>query len=78
MTPAVVREDQFSLHVYPERGERHHQPHCHIRRRDGSAETVISLLTLDVLAGPSASAAERAALRDNSKDLNDAWKRQNE
>lgn len=78
MTPEVAQHDQFCFHVYRERGQRHHQPHCHIRRSDGSAETVVALISLKVIVGPQPSRKERKALREDRAALIAAWKERNE
>jgi hypothetical protein len=76
MTPKVVCEPQFSLYVYGERN-RHHLPHCHVRRRDGRAETVVSLVSLEVIIGPALTAHERGAIRANQDKLCDEWDKRN-
>lgn len=73
MTPEITSHDSFSLHVYPERGVRHHRPHCHVRRSDGSAETVVALASLEVIIGPALSRKERRALREDREILVAAW-----
>jgi hypothetical protein len=78
MTPEITSHDSFSLHVYPERGVRHHRPHCHVRRSDGGAETVVAITSLEVIVGPALSRKERRALRGDRDVLARAWKEQHD
>ena len=78
MTPEIARYDQFALHVYCERGGPHHLPHCHVRRGDGSAETVVSLTTLKVIVGPALDRDEREALLTERNALVEAWSEHND
>jgi hypothetical protein len=78
MTPEISNHDRFSFHVYPERGERHHRPHCHVRRSDGSAETVVALASLEVIIGPALSRKERRAVFEDRQKLLEAWGRQHD
>jgi len=77
MAPEIIRKSRFSLHVYSERGSRHHLPHCHIRRHEGGAETVVSLTLPKVLIGPEPTANEWKALVDGQQQLKDEWERIN-
>jgi Domain of unknown function (DUF4160) len=78
MTPEIARYDQFAFHVYCERGAPHHLPHCHVRRGDGSAETIVSLATLKVIVGPALARDEREALLAERNALIDAWSEHND
>jgi hypothetical protein len=78
MTPEISNHDNFSLHVYCERGQPHHRPHCHLRRSDGSAETVVAIASLEVIVGPALSRQERAALREMQPELIEAWEERND
>lgn len=78
MTPEIVREDRFSLHVYGERGGKHHLPHVHIRRHDGSPDSVLSLPLLNLIVGPPPSKAERTALMDSLATLVAEWSELND
>ncbi|MHB8695910.1 MAG: hypothetical protein ACYDHH_32245 [Solirubrobacteraceae bacterium] len=78
MTPEIVREGRFSLHVYGERGGKHHLPHVHIRRHDGSPGSVVSLPLLNLIVGPEPSSAERTILVDSLPALVAKWSEFNE
>lgn len=78
MTPEISNHDQFSLHVYRELGQPHHLPHCHVRRSDGSAETVVALPSLAVIVGPVLSRKERRCLEEDQDLLVEAWESHNE
>jgi hypothetical protein len=78
MTPEIIREARFSLHIYGERGAQHHLPHVHIRRRDGGAETVVSLPLLHVIVGPTPSRAEIEVLEASLSTLISEWGRLND
>lgn len=73
MSPEVIRHHRFSIHVYAEHGGRHHLPHCHVRRHDGDAESVVSLPLLDLLAGPALAPHEWKQLLDSLQQIVDAW-----
>jgi hypothetical protein len=73
MSPAIIRTDRFSVHVYSERGAPHHRPHCHLRRRGGGAETVIALPLLDAIVGPPLSNEELEIVAANLQRVVDAW-----
>lgn len=73
MSPEIVRRDTFSLHIYREFGGQHHLPHCHVRRRDGAAETLVSLPLLDLIAGPEPSKAEWEVIVECLQELINAW-----
>lgn len=78
MTPEIVREDRFSLHVYVEHGGKHHLPHVHIRRHDGSPGSVVSLPLLNLIVGPPPSKAERTVLIDSLPTLVAKWSELND
>jgi hypothetical protein len=78
MTPEISNHDQFAFHVYRERGQPHHLPHCHVRRSDGSAETVVAIASLKVIVGPALSRKERRALEEDRETLSEAWETHNE
>lgn len=78
MTPEIIREERFSIHIYAEHGVGHHLPHVHIRRRDGSAETVVSLPLLKPIVGASPSKSELKALQANLQLLVEEWVRLND
>lgn len=73
MSPEIERRDRVSLHVYRERGGRHHRPHAHVRRQDGSPETVVGLPLLDIIVGPPVTGDEMSVLLDCLQRLVDAW-----
>jgi Domain of unknown function (DUF4160) len=78
MPPEIARYDRFAFHVYCERGAPHRLPHCHVRRGDGSAETVVSIATLKEIVGPALSRDEREALRAERDALVKAWREHND
>lgn len=78
MTPEIVREDRFSLHVYCERGGKHDLPHVHIRRHDGSPGSVLSLPLLNLIVGTPPSRAERSVLVDSLPTLVAKWSELND
>jgi hypothetical protein len=78
MTPEIVREDRFSLHVYGERGGKHQLPHVHIRRHDGSPGSVVSLPLLNFIVGAPPSKAERSVLVDSLPMLVATWSELND
>lgn len=78
MTPEIVREDRFSLHVYGERGGKHHLPHVHIRRRNRSPGSVLSLPLLNLIVGVAPSKAERTVLVDSLPTLVAKWSELND
>ena len=78
MSPIAIRHHRFSIYVYAEAGGRHHVPHCHLRRRDGSAETVLSLPLLEVLVGPQPTPAEWEQLLAGLQEIIDLWAKLNE
>lgn len=67
----VVQRGRFSVYVYPESGQPHHLPHCHVSWRDG--EAVVDLARLLVLSGDRLPAAARELLRDHLADVKRAW-----
>jgi hypothetical protein len=71
----VVQRGRFSVYVYDERGERHHEPHCHVRWSDG--EATVGLRTLNVLAGAALPALARRLVEDHEAEINAAWDRLN-
>lgn len=72
MSPEVERRERISLHIYRERGGRHHRPHVHLRRRDGAPTTVLGLPLLDVIVGPPATGEEMEVLLECLQRLLDA------
>lgn len=78
VTPEILRGDRFSLHVYGERGGKHHLPHVHIRRHDGSPGSVLSLPLLNLIVGPPSSKVERTVLVDNLPALVAKWNELND
>lgn len=77
MSPEIERRDRLSLHVYRERGGRHHRPHAHLRRYDGAAETVVGLPLLEVIVGPPVTGQEMTVLLECLQRLLDAWEELN-
>jgi hypothetical protein len=67
----VVQRGRFSVYVYAEAGQPHHQPHCHVYWRDG--ESVVDLVRLSVLAGQPLPPAARELIRDHLVDITNAW-----
>jgi hypothetical protein len=77
MSPEIERRDRISLHVYRERGGRHHRPHAHLRRHDGRPTTVVGLPLLDVIIGPPVNGLEMNVLLECLQRLLDAWEQLN-
>jgi len=67
----VIRRGRYRVYVFPESGERHHRPHCHIYWPDGSA--VVALDDLRVLEGDRLSTEARALLQEFEQALWQAW-----
>jgi hypothetical protein len=67
----AVDGDGFAVYVYREFGERHKLPHCHIRWPD--TETVVSLPSLNVIAGPTLERAIKGFLIEHLDEICDAW-----
>ena len=72
--PAVLRFGRYTVYIYDERGERHHEPHCHVHSPDSRAS--VSLRSLLILDGRLATAA-LAVLADHLDELVAAWERLN-
>jgi hypothetical protein len=77
MSPEIERRDRISLHVYRERGGRHHRAHAHVRRLDGEPTTVVGLPLLDVIIGPQITGAEMQVLLECLQRLLHAWEELN-
>jgi hypothetical protein len=77
MNTAIILDTTFSVHVRRHRGGPVDMARCHVRRRDGSAETAVGLPLLDVIAGPGLSREERLVLLHNLQLVLDEWERIN-
>ncbi len=72
----VVTDGYFDIRVnYMETINRHHLPHCHIKSPDG--DTVVNLLTLEIIVGKSLSKRARIFLLDNYDAVCEAWNKYN-
>jgi hypothetical protein len=71
----VVQRGRFRVYVWPERGQQHHLPHCHVFWSDG--ESVVALDTSQVLAGPDLPAEARDLIREHRSRIRRAWRRLN-
>lgn len=67
----AFRYDAFSVYVYPETGQQHHLPHCHVRWAEG--DTVVALPSQEILAGPSLPKAARRLLLDRMEEICSCW-----
>lgn len=67
----VVTRGRFSVYVYAEYGQPHHQPHCDVRWSDGNAQ--VALPGLRLLAGDDLLARARQLVRDELDRICDAW-----
>jgi len=77
MSPAIILDTTFSVHVSRHPSGSPGAARCHVRRRDGGPETVVGLPLLDLLAGPELSAEERLSLLHNLQLVLDEWERVN-
>lgn len=76
--PRVFRVRNFDVYVPSERGERHHLPHAHIRRR-GQLVATVFLVTLTVQHAIEALPSDLIAeLRARQDELLDRWKELND
>ncbi len=75
MTTAIILDSTFSVHVPRPRGGVAEVPRCHVRRRDGSPETIVELPLLEILAGPELSPQERLVLLGHLQLVLDEWER---
>jgi hypothetical protein len=70
----VFREEEFSVHVYAERGAPHKLPHCHVRV--GNVTCVLALPSLAPIHGEvPRPIVERLASR--LKEVVDVWEKLN-
>jgi hypothetical protein len=60
----VAQRGRFSVYVFPEEGQPHSRPHCHIYWVDGAAS--VDLLNFAVLAGDPVPAEGRELLEINA------------
>jgi Domain of unknown function (DUF4160) len=67
----VVRRGRIRIAVYPETGERHNTPHCHVYWPDGRCS--IALDTMRLLAGKQPPAGAWRLLDEFRDDLRRAW-----
>lgn len=75
MNSEIVQSDSCSLHVFgPRRGSKE-MPRCHVRRRNGGAETVVELPFVEVIAGPPLDGEEIKAILEHMQELLDEWDR---
>jgi len=68
----VVGDGYFDIYVYSsEVVQRHHIPHCHVRSPNG--DVIVTLPTLNILAGISLNKRARNLLLDNYDSLCQVW-----
>jgi hypothetical protein len=67
----VAQRGRIGVDVYPEEGQPHDRPHCHVYWPDG--ETVVALDRLEILAGMIPPAAALKLVRDNLSAIKQAW-----
>ncbi len=67
----VFTQGRYNVYVYPEVGQPHHLPHCHVRWSDGS--TQVRLPSLQVLEGTPLPPAVRDLLHDRLDEIVAAW-----
>ncbi len=72
----VAFDGIFSVYVYPEVGQPHNLPHCHIRWADGSS--VVALPTLRLIVGTSLPRKAKRILLLNLDLICDTWNELNE
>ncbi len=77
MSSTIVLDSTFSIHVPRVHPATVAGPRCHVRRRAGGAESVVSVPLIDPLAGPPLAPAERAAVLLNLQLILDEWERIN-
>lgn len=70
----IVQSDNCSVYVYP---EDHAPPHCHIRYKDNSPESVVGLPLLNLIAGKPVSKPIKKILCQNINELIKAWEQLN-
>lgn len=67
----LFSDGHYSVYVYPEGGEPHHLPHCHVRWAKG--DTILALPTLIVLAGHRLPRSGRRLLREQLDEICAGW-----
>ena len=67
----VLGDGTYSIYVYPETGQPHHWPHCHVRWADD--ETVVQLPLPMVIAGPPLPKNAKLLLIENLEQICNAW-----
>jgi hypothetical protein len=73
MRAEIVREERFSIYVYGPGPASPGIPRCHVNRRNDGSETVVELLTLELIAGPPLSEEETKGILDHLQELVDEW-----
>lgn len=71
----IARRGKIAIYVYPEEGQPHDRPHCHIYSPD--AETVVALEPVEILAGRVPSAAAFTLFLEHLSVIKEAWNRLN-
>jgi hypothetical protein len=71
----VAQRGRFAVYVYSEKGQRHHEPHCHVVWSDGAAS--VSLLSRERLIGDPLPRGARRLVDDSLAALKAEWNRLN-
>ncbi len=70
--PEIARSGRIIVRVYCEIGSPHHLPHYHVQEGD-EAVSVVSLRTMNVIAGPKLSRAAREVVAANLDKATAKW-----
>lgn len=71
----VTDNGTFAIYVYYEKGSPHHLPHCHVRWKH--METVVTLPSLQIIAGPLLPKEAKRLLSENLEEIANAWDKLN-